>query len=347
MRYVLDISNEIDEQIRELIRKGKYEIVQDFLHSAIVNWLYIERNGDSSNSAELSVLEEKIPREQYNLLSYANALNVQSVAEPSSKSLYSENEPLWGLANRLFPVKITVRVLSNILTQGETSVIREDLLEQAFAAASNLGSQLYKADKKRHRKRSGRLSEALPIGPKDKKSKSRFLSQFIGGITFSTGKMFGAPANLRFVNIIPNAKGDEMFALTANGLKFASIRNPIIDDHNFDTNSFSEEEIHFLIRHILDRIPGEAKGILAILNEISEGKVSTNDFIPAIKKLFNYSDDTKATTVKVGLVGRMVELGLIYRKKVGPNVMFGLTRIGEDVLQRYSANHIQQRVEAI
>lgn len=346
MRYIVDVPEEVDGQIQQLIQEGKYELAQDFILTSIKNWLYIEKRDPEPSVQANRASKEFSAKGISNYLVKVPSKTLEIVDEPLDNILYS-NEPLWGLANRLFPVKITVRVLANMLAAtNRGSVDRDELLENAFNAASNLGSLLNKADKKRDRKRSERLSDALPSNPKDTKSKSRYFSQFVGGMTYSTGKMFGAPVNLKFINMFPSSDGSVMVALTNEGLQFAKLDNPVIDEQNYESSSFSQEEVRYLIQHIFEKLPGEAKGIFAILSEISEGNTSTNGFIPIIKGLFNYPDDTRATTVKVGLIGRMVELGLIEREKMGLKVKFKLSILGENVLKRHTENRLHKGVEA-
>lgn len=332
MRYIIDLSAEDSESVQRLLRDGRYSTVQEFVSTAIQNQLYLEQQ-------EAGVVDEKSHYhavEEFNelkLLERCQPEEVHTVEEPTPEKLDS-TKPIWGLANRIFPLKITLRVLTSMLKNNGKYVQLNDLTENAFKIASNVGVELKRTDRRMNLKRGEKLSDALPTSTKNEGSKIRFASQFVGRIIYSTGLLSGAPSKLKFVNIIGNIETSQQIGITRYGLEFALMKNPIIDEKNYQT-ALSMEEKRFLLQHILENIPAEAQGIALILSEIARGNTKPTQLNDVIRSCFNYND-VNATTVRVGLTSRMVEVGLVERSKTGLKINYAITELGNKMLQKFS-----------
>src|SRR6266568_2562581 len=125
MRYLVDISPELAEDVNKQIRSGKYRSVQDFILAALQNQVYIETSGNADNDSETSTSSGLV-----NVLRASSAglstksAGAQLLQRPESsdvKTVPVGNVPrpsyLWGQYNRLFPVKIVVRVAANLSPQ--------------------------------------------------------------------------------------------------------------------------------------------------------------------------------------------------------------------------------------
>ena len=121
---------------------------------------------------------------------------------------------------------------------------------------------------------------------------------------------------------------------------FATMQNPIIDRQEYEGTAFSAEEASFVTQHIFENLPGEARGISLLLSVGSKGSPRPSDFDAVLKSAFDYND-TVTTTVRVGLVGRMAELGMLGREHAGVEVNYHLQKYGEDVLRRFSGHYLK------
>ena len=338
MRYIIDILSKEQQIMHALIRESKYNSVQEFIQTAIENQLYLEQHELEMPQHITNNNKTPVTNLDHNYLHIFPSEEVEVSEAPSVSKLYSDG-PLWGLANRFFPIKITTRVLANMLRNDGQYLAFDDLADNSFMVACSLSKTLVKADMRARRKRGNRLSDALPSIRREK-SRKRFKSQFVGGVIHSTNKIFGAPSQLQFINIVGDVKSLQI-GITRAGLDFALLNNPLIDRQDYHGNALSFEESRFLVQHIYGSVPGEAQGISLLLAEISKGNSKSTQFDDVLKSTFKYNN-TMATTVRVGLIGRMAELDLIKRKKSGVSVRFGLTRFGDDTLRKFSEPYLQQ-----
>jgi hypothetical protein len=230
------------------------------------------------------------------------------------------------------PVKVVTRVAANLLVEHGTELLPlSELQETAADAARELGKMLQRSDVAMGRKRGAILSAALPVGREQEKAKRRFETQFVGYIV--KNRMEGAAPTLKFVEVRRDTNGSTSIGLTDFGLKFATISNPVLDGTTFET-PLSEEEGEFLLRHISNELPEEAKMMQYILTKIREG-VDTPE---ALNKglgtdfLNDGWQDNEIIAMRSGLVSRLSELGLLTRQKEGVNVTYALTTRGEEYL---------------
>jgi hypothetical protein len=179
---------------------------------------------------------------------------------------------------------------------------------------------------------------------KDFKSRSRFESQFVGVVSNSTKKIYGAPATFGFINIVSGANNVQQIGITRAGVEFALLKNLIIDEQNFSNGAISSDEAHFLLNHIHENLPGESQGFRLILQEIASGHSNPGELSQKIKSTFGYEKDTMVASIQVGLVGRMVELGLISRERSGTSVNYKLTARGEEGLRNFSNRLVSKEV---
>ena len=93
-----------------------------------------------------------------------------------------------------------------------------------------------------------------------------------------------------------------------------------------------------MLEHIACEIPGEAKLIRLILSGVKEGIATPeglNERIKSFKKENGKElEGNEAITMRVGVVSRISELGLLDRKKDGVRVTYQLTELGEKYVER-------------
>jgi len=347
VRYILDIPPELVEKINEYLRSKKYNSLHDFLTAAIQNQVYYESREDESGH-EVPVMTSS----STTTASVVNAIHLLQLSPRLSEvkvvpmSDLPRHDYLWGQYNRLFPVKIVTRVASNLLRiSGSEQIPLLELQEKSAEIARDLGKDIARKERSMGRKRGEIISAALPIGRKQDKTESRFKNQFVGyvakikveGEHTPAFRVEGAAPTLKFLSFSLDEKNTVNVGITDPGLKFSILPNPVIELQNYSA-PFSPEEIEFLLEHIASEIPREAMLIRLILSGVNEG-IATPEGLNERMKSFKKENGrewkgNEAITMRVGVVSRVSELGLLGRKKDGVRVTYELTDLGEKYLER-------------
>jgi hypothetical protein len=196
--------------------------------------------------------------------------------------------------------------------------------------AREYGFWMEKLDDRMGRGRGEKFSAALPTSDKVERSLDRFKTHFVGQID-SEGNLTGSLPNLRFVDIDPE---DREFGITESGLEFARLTNPLLDERDETTeHSLSETERRFYLDHVDAEHPEEAKAMAFVATAIAEGIDRPDPLSERVGELSDEWSAAQASTVRSGLVGRIYELGLVTRERVGSRgIRYELTRRGEEEL---------------
>ncbi|MEM2130377.1 MAG: hypothetical protein QXZ70_07250 [Candidatus Bathyarchaeia archaeon] len=337
MKYIIDLPPDLAKKINILISRGSYENLSDFAITAFQNQLLLEENSNS-----LAILmgaqhsENKLKDDQYQLASSSILpLNfspeiIKTVPPPDNNKI--PNDCLWGQYNRIFPIKITLRVLANLLKENETIELCV-LQTQAVQVAREIGLLLRKEDKKSRRKYGDMLSSALPVGRNITKTENRFINHFVGYYT-RAGRIEGAPGALKFLNIFEEADGSYKVGITKTGLDFAVLSNPILDEKNYGL-PLSKAESEFYIENVFQNLKREAEVMLAILRAVHNGKSSPSELNEEIAHFSRGWSQAMINTIRAGAISRLHELGLISRERKGTNVTYSLTQFGKEMLATY------------
>ena len=139
LKYIVEIPTEVAKKVDGLVNQGKYESISQFANAAFQNQLLLEESPKETleNLIEtpLSKLKPAPTRSQFlisNLGINFNPVAIRTVDPPETNK--TPNDCLWGQYNRIFPIKITLRILANMLKDNET--VELDLLyAQAVQAA--------------------------------------------------------------------------------------------------------------------------------------------------------------------------------------------------------------------
>ena len=339
MRYYVDISPDMTEEIDRQVRSGKYRSLQDFITTAVRNQLYLESREDPQ--AVLGIQKPSVTDSQSPAVSITSAIQLLHLPNLEVKTIavsdLERDQYLWGQYNRIFPTKIVTRVVANLVRINSTDTIPlEDLQEKSTEIARNLGKDLERADERLGRKRGEILSAGLPIGkgPGADKAKLRFKNQFVGYL--SGKKAEGASATLKFIDFSGNTKNSTRVGITDFGLKFASLPNPVIDLQDYSV-PFSSEEVTFLLEHIASQLPEEAKLVRLILSSVKEGVAFPEGLNEKVRSAHPEWKKSQPITMRAGVVSRISELGLLDREKEGVKVTYKLTELGERYLTRLEA----------
>lgn len=348
---VVNIPDDLVARVRTVVSEGSYDDPEQFLELALRNQLEMEESEQSSLPSFGEVVGGG-SKEQQELLAAAHesdsggkqandtdesvevedlskrTFDVQSVEPPDESRL--DDGPLWGQYNRLFPVKLVVRRLAILLTDGDTGAVSyKRFREETANTAREYGLRLAEIDEREDRGRGEKLASALPTSEKKDRSLERFKTHFVGQLE-TNGDLTGAAPDLRLVNIGPE-EGE--YGLTEAGLEFASIQNPLLDDSIEADQSLSAAERDFYVKHVRSTVPDEYEAMQFLADAIMDGINRPTALSEKVAELNDEWSESQAKTVRSGLVSRMVELGLLSRHRVGARgTGYDVTDEGRDLL---------------
>lgn len=255
------------------------------------------------------------------------ASNVKTLPDISRDSV--PRFPLWGQYYRFLPLKLVVRVLANL------SIDEPPKLEIAREICVDIATKVGQTLKHSHKE----LSTTFPED--SEKSKTRFANQYVGHVKSPNKLLVGMSEELLFINIMHDRMG-----LTSHGITFAKLRNPVIDDGEF-SQSLSEDESMFLIKHIMNNVKDEAEHILHLLKGLKETpltRIELNKHMEIFyRRYYNGREPWSPQmieTMRAGLTSRAIELGLIGKEKKKSRVYYYITNKGLKVLNEQTGWHL-------
>ncbi|MBS2023596.1 MAG: hypothetical protein JST92_14430 [Deltaproteobacteria bacterium] len=264
-----------------------------------------------------------VPEEEVSALKRNLALITTPSPRPEPLPLRprSENEQIWGQVNRLLAMKLVVRWLDTTTT-GHSAWPKVDACAPGITSdAAALGSLLDTDDLAKGRKREELFATGLPRRG-NIPSVDRFQTQYIARLTRSGEIYPGAVCHYGLADF----DGDQL-GLTARGVEFARLPNPIADGSwETATKTLSSEERAFLIRHVRDAIPGERLNFETVLAAVAAGSDTPEELLTTVQGVLPDTwSDVMARTHVSGVVARMSELGLLQRTWEGRHVRYSLT----------------------
>ena len=346
MKYLVDISQKHVQKIQNLVSKGDYEGIAQFIAVAIENQLYLEESGlpvfaenekDIDNTPVKENKNSQNEKATVSLKLAAFQANPQVVSSPSYMQLVlgqkEGSEELfwpWGQINKILPIKIGVRILFRELGANERMPL-DDFADAAVEEAVRIGERLRSHEDQLRKLRDDRISAALPKVD-DEKSQTRYRAQFLA-YGRKDGLLDGAMALFRFANIDAKS-GKHIIGITQAGVDFAKISNPVLDEDNLD-KSLNQKEVDFYLTHVKSNVKGEFAGINWILTKINQGINERESLNSELKKEFAElwgASDAVINTQRAGLMARMFELGLLGKEKRGIYVTYHNSDFGKSFL---------------
>ena len=341
MRYLIDLPKNVIEEMRKILNEKDYNNINDFILTAIENQISLESSEMIeedlfSSTVRIPKSSKKIIKEE-KIIDFSTLLKVNITKDikilptPKEKELKLKginyaNDWLWGQVNRIFPIKVALRVLLKMQNDCSDYINLNEFLKEAPQVAKDFGKELAKIDDQKSRKRGERVSIALPIGEHEDKAISRYKNHFLAFIRHKDNALDGALARLKFINMKKISENDFLIGLTKEGLEFAKLNNPIIDDNLYSNVTLSEEEKLFYLKHIKKNVPEELNPIKTIINLISTGYTEVKKIDNEIMKIKTNWTEKTVITYRAGALGRLLELGLVEKIKKGVNVTYKLSK---------------------
>lgn len=347
MKYLVNISQRQAQKIQKYLDEGQYLSISQFIITAIENQFNLEDNQfplddverDETLKPVYSVahpLKLTTALEAYRISDMQNFY--ASISPPkfdqivlSTQGNQEKNVWLWGQINKIFPVKIGLRILQKNLGSKQLIEVNE-YLDIAAKEAAEIGNIIREYEKKNGKERNEKISAGLPQ-VSDEKSQSRYKFQFLA-YQRKDNLLDGAMAILRFCNL--EKKGGKTFiGLTEWGANFSNEINPVLDNGDLDT-SLSSQEIECYLNHIDKNVLSESIAIKWLLDKINKGINERSQINKQLGKDYGkiWGDATEAVinTQRAGLTARAFELGLIEKEKNGIYVTYSITEAGSNYL---------------
>ena len=243
---------------------------------------------------------------------------------------------LFGQYNKILPLKANCRALSN-LTMGQKKGITIDEIEEKLRdSACQLGDYLIEFDRREKLNKDNAFSTAFPSNKKGKeKSAFRYINQFVASIN-KQQQLSGALFDFKLINRV--GKKGRNILLTQEGLDFANLKNPVLDNPgNSDKIKISKEEQEFLLNHIKSSVPIEDYTYRILLKIISEGNNSPTEIDSVLSEKLKGERKSELSssflsTQRSGSISRMQDLGLITRIRNGVRITYEVTELGNQYI---------------
>jgi len=329
-------------KIEDLVKKGDYLSIENFVQVAVKNQLLLETEGRievaGRRRVQRTVRTERSPLST--ILCAPKKAQVQELGTPLLDESI-KNAPIWGQINRLAPAKLVLRILLSNLSAAKDRFVD---LRRFSAEVAEQATKFRRFAKKNDKMRRIRGEEVYVGFPKKgPSSQQRFLNYYVGKgplrkwtDSIITGLSLG--------NIKEMEDGSTVLGLTEAGLKFALLHSPLIDDFFLKRKQIdaplSSDEVSFLMNHIKSVRPREYEFLVFILGSIKKGddtpiklKSRVFDYLKGIKLHIRLSEKV-ANTMQVGAIGRLVEMRLLKIKKQAQKSKYSVTEKGEKLIGR-------------
>jgi hypothetical protein len=349
MHIIINVEDKVAQRIKRQIDASiGYESIDEFISRAITNQLVLEESGHPT------VLNKEMEPIQADRVAEKGAQDNKKTArnklkEPSTKVTINtaprdlrkellkpptsdikcvlpypnpdcdRKQPLFGIYNRIAPVKLSLRVLANIVTnKKEAWVSIEEVSALLAEEAPIVRAILEKSDIEGSRKRGDTFASAFPKA--DRRSIQRFTSLYLGYLSKEGDIPRGLLIELELANISKGEKGVQI-GITQKGLDLMKLSSPIIDDVLLGgakpDRALSKEEASFVTKLFGSVRPGELCFLRFMVKEISEGRDTPKQLRPAVSQYLQSAEypgnmsDSVIETLRAGAISRLRELDII------------------------------------
>jgi len=252
---------------------------------------------------------------------------------------------IFGQFNKLLPAKANCRALARMYPPPAKGFELDQVASRISQEAEVLGKYLAEKDRQRGLSRDDAWAVGFPSGDnKADRSRLRYANQFVGSIG-RQGTVTGLLIDLKLINLA--GAGAKRVLLTRSGWDFGVTPNPVLDGAE-GAGKFTASEVAFLLEHIQQHVPVEDFAFRTILAAIRNGQNTPDKLDEACKQYVPTKPPTEIseaviTTQRTGAVSRMVDLGLITRRRDGLRVSYVVTDLGEQYADRTAVAQNRER----
>jgi hypothetical protein len=346
MKVVIDISSSLYERAQKALVTHKYASLGQLASLALENQLLLEAEemeSDRSNGDKVPLEERRKQsagepdvdrRKGFSELALGaipegTPIPTLDTAATARRDVV-ESGWLWGIVNRILPIKIAAR---SLLIGGE---IKSGMLQQTAGLAAQRAQAAAKWLSQAYGElpppREDSMLTGLPMREPLYRARQRFADNYFGRLDKS-GNAWGALFELGLAGT--DARGRTIFAaLTPEGVAFAALPNPVIDLGDLGA-ALSATEIETYLDQIAMKIPRERHCFQVLLAALADRDRSVEDLSEvAVRHLPRSLSPAAVQTMKAGALGRLQDLRFVTRMKAGRSARFAITEAGLAALSK-------------
>lgn len=317
MRIVIDLPEPLVQRASEAVESALYPSVDALAAVAIGRLL--------GTGVTVSA------RAPVNLTSASESKSRSAIDGPTQGSVGAyvfnpENDAqwLWGMINRVFPLKLAVRTCADLAQQGP--VWLHSLHGEFARRGRDIGSVLASSDRRNGRLRNEATAVGFPLGDDEQKAAVRFAHQFIGRRT-ALGTYLGGAFETGLIG--PIERGTDLVAPTEMGWEFAKIYNGILDEGRFERSNLEQKEREYYLLQVAARVPAERNAFRSILDGVRTRPLDAKSLAVRLRPLqAGIGPDAVKATSRSGALARLTELGAIVRSAAGRSASYEITPSG-------------------
>jgi hypothetical protein len=249
-------------------------------------------------------------------------------------STSSDTGWLWGMINRVFPLKLAARTCADMARRGP--VLLQSLHANFADRGQKIGEILAASDQEHGRRRNEALAVGFPLSSDEQKAKVRFAHQFIGRRS-AAGTYVGGAFETGLIGV--SEPGTDWVAPTQLGWRFADFHNHVLDDGTTTGPNLDEPERQFYLCDLAPQIPAERNAFRAILGVLSSEPLEASVLAGRLRTFQNPSlPKAIRDTTRSGALARLADAGGISRNAVGRSALYEISALGRDALEQLSSH---------
>jgi hypothetical protein len=323
MRIVIEIPTDLARRAFDVMDQRRFSSIDELATAAFESYFRsVARHSDEESTHQAPLASEASCRD---LLRLVQITPDMPIGRPA---LRADAPWIWGMINRVFPLKLAVRACANLSQEAPVTLSRFQV--RAANCAAELGAELSNDDRTNRRKRNESRAVGLPSGKDLAKSKVRYAMHFIG--RRSGHEFVGGCFEAGLIGPV-DAEGHRV-APTELGWEFAALPNPTLDRVDGDGEAnLSPVEASFYLERVTGYVPSEWDAFAKILTAVGRGPLSPDELAKRVFPVVAPGvSGVVINTTRSGALGRLSDLGAIAREPVGRSATYSITERGRQAL---------------
>lgn len=326
MRIIIDVPPTIARRAAQAVEDGLFRSIDALVVEALFRLLPTD-----AGSPRLPVRgDQQLPRALDE-----PAASMLAASLPMGEYVYSTASDtgwLWGMINRVFPLKVAVRTCAEMARRGP--VLLQSLHASFADRGQRVGELLAAADREQGRRRNEALAVGFPMSSDEQKARVRFAHQFIGRRS-AAGTYVGGAFETALIGV--TEPGTDWVAPTELGWQFADLPNHVLDQGATSGPNLNEPEQQFYLCRISPQVPAERNAFSAILGVLSREPLEAS-LLASRLRTFQDPDLPKTIrdTTRSGALARLTDVGGVFRTATGRSARYEIAPLGRRAFERLS-----------
>ena len=209
-----------------------------------------------------------------NVIKQINMKDLQSNVD-DQEITYDRWPLLWNFYSRLFPAKISITVLGNMISSSKTNRVDvHEFRKNVYDICEELSEKIINHERKNKLRRTKKFSTGFPltVNPEELKqglAEKRFKDKYAVSIRKKHGGAYhleGVLAALGLITVMRSNDKKHYISMTEAGKKFYLLDNPILKDDY--SSVFSDDEINYIIEKLILERELEDKLVKKVLKSV-------------------------------------------------------------------------------